>query len=150
MAQMLSGDWTVEFPSATLNGTTLFNSFYNEHRFVIEGASNRNGPHPFASIVVPVSVSGPSWFFSLEWFDPLIGWRPNPVPMRRIGADYTLQGGLVVLLQADNTLPGGGGIPFVTISLRCRNLSPKLNPWGPFANPYDFTLPERRKPKRPI
>ena len=67
--------------------------------------------------------------------------------MRRIGADYTLQGELVVLLKADNTLPGGGGIPFVTISLRCRNLSPKLNPWVHSEIRTTLTLPKRRTPE---
>ena len=147
MAVMFSGAWTIDFPSATLNGTTLFNSFYNEHRFIIEGSSTRNGPHPFQSIVVPVSVSGPSWFFTLEWFDTMVGWRPNPVPLRRIGAVYTLQSGLVVTLQANNTLAGGGGIPFSTISLQCRNVEPQLNPWHPFTNPYDFRLPKGKRPR---
>ena len=45
------------------------------------------------------------------------------------------------------------GGPFLqntdSASLRCRNLDPKLNPWHPFANSYDFTMPRRRKPKPP-
>src|SRR5436190_833044 len=116
MAEMFSGDWIVDFPSATLNNNVLYNRFFNEHHFVIEGSMMNNGPHPISSIpgAVPVSASGPSWFIRLEWFNPLVGWLPNPIPLRPIRAVYTLQDGLIVFLQADNTIAGGGGIPFRT------------------------------------
>lgn len=149
MVEMFSGDWIVDFPTAMLDRADLPNAvsydhFFNEHHFVIEGATMNNGVHPSPNRTIPgtlvVVVSGASWFISLEWFNPLVGWLPNPVPLRRIGAAYTPQGALILSLQADNTLAGGGGIPFRTITLSCRNIDPQLNPWYPFVNPYDFTL----------
>ena len=140
MAEMFSGNWIVDFPSAVLNNNVLYDRFFNEHHFFIEGSGGNDGPH---SDLVPVAVSGQNWFVKLEWFNPLVGWLPNPVPLRRIRAAYTLQDGLIVFLQADNTIPGGGGIPFSSISLSCRNVDPKLNPWQPFVNPYNFILPKQ-------
>lgn len=134
-------------------------------RFIIEGSLASDGVYhlgvdPLAVvadplgtqvpiITPPISVSGPSWFIRFEWDGGgVLSWQSD-TSLKRSSAAYTLQGGLVVDLLSDNRSvipPGPTPSLFDSASLRCRNLDPKLNPWLPFANPYDFTLP--RPPER--
>ncbi len=132
MAEMFSGDWTVEVFQKDAD--------FSE-RFIIEGSRASDGVYPGETATPPVSVSGPSWFIRFEWNDNAgSGWQPSDV--RRTGAAYTLQDGLVVLLGADDNFEQLRDHDFNDVVLRCRNVDPQLNPWHPFANPYDFTLPE--------
>lgn len=152
MAQRFSGDWTVE----------CFVNIHLAHfpyRFIIEGSRTSDGVYPLEITTPPVSVSGPNWSIRLEWYDPREGrtdWFPGNVG--RTGATYTIADSLVVIL--DPTFSSGQepiltldgmmlALPWHPIRMRCRNVDPKLNPWHPFANPYDFTLPKRRVPRPP-
>jgi hypothetical protein len=152
MAEMFSGDWTVDVFGHSVEAHVPFLVSFVPHRFVIEGSSTSDGRYPFDTTTAPVSVSGPSWFIRFEWLHMVDSWEPNPAPVRRIAA-YTLEGGFVVFLEADNNIGiavGGSDLPFKSIVLRCRNVDPKLNPWHPFVNPYDFIIPKERQPKKPI
>ena len=150
MAEMFSGDWTVEGlverrdiiwePVAQPIRGELF-KLVLPLRFVIAGSIASDGEYPVSLTLPPVSVSGPRWSISLElgrhgrfpqWWVPL--------DIRRTSAAYTIQGGLVFSLGTNAN----------DQYLICRNVDPQLNPWRPFLNPYDFILPKRREPKRPI
>lgn len=151
MAEMFSGDWTVEVFGHSVEAHVPLLVSFVPHRFVIEGSRASDGGYQIGAAAAPVSVSGPSWFIRFEWLQMVDSWVPNPAPVRRIAA-YTLEGGLVVFLEADNNIGiavSGSDLPFKSIVLRCRNVDPKLNPWYPFTNPYDFRLPKRSKPKTP-
>ena len=140
MAEQFSGDWTVEVAAAT--GTLL--------RFVIEGSLASNGGHPVSATMPALAVSGPHWLLRFEAFSPIPpkGWFSTDV--RRIGAACTLQDGLDVFLRASVTFglsPQQSVKPYFSeCTLRCRNVDHKLNPWRPFTNPYDFTIPRRHGP----
>jgi hypothetical protein len=133
MAELFYGEWMVEVfqRDAALS-----------QRFITSGSSNDN-VYPAETTTNPVSVSswpGQGFAVQMEWKDIAgsdFDWQPSDV--RRIGVEYTLQDGLVVLLKAEDN-------DFV---LRCRNVDPQLNPWRSSAvNLPDFTLPEdvRRPP----
>jgi len=155
MAEMFSGAWTIE---------CLWSGAWSK-RFIIEGSLASDGVYPLGWDGVPmglnpvnvlttppISVSGPNWLIRFEWDGGgVLGWQSD-TSLKRSSAAYTLQDGLVVELLSDNrsvSTPGPLSI-YDSASLRCRNVDPKLNPWHPFANPYDFTLPKRRKPIHPI
>jgi hypothetical protein len=127
MAERFYGEWMVE---------VIQTDPALSQRFITSGSSNDN-VYPAETTTNPVSVS--SWprqgfEVQMEWKDIAgsdFDWHPSDV--RRIGVDYTLQDGLVVLLKAEDN-------DFV---LRCRNVDPQLNPWRSSAvNLPDFTLPE--------
>ena len=125
MAELFYGEWMVEVfqRDAALS-----------QRFITSGSSNDN-VYPAETTTNPVSVSswpGRGFEVQMQWYDNAWSdWHPSDV--RRIGVEYTLQDGLVVLLKSDDN-------DFV---LRCRNVDPQLNPWRSSpVNLPDFTLPE--------
>lgn len=141
MTEIFSGDWTIE----VFQKEAAFSE-----RFVIEGSLASDGVYPGETTTPPVSVSGTSWSIRFEWNDNAgSGWQPSDI--RRTDAAYTLQNGLVVFLGADDNFEQLRDHDFNDVVLRCRNIDPQLNPWYPFANPYDFTLPEdvRQKERKP-
>lgn len=145
MAEIFSGDWTIE---------CLWSGLWSK-RFIIEGSLASDGVYALGwdgvpmglntvnvLTIPPISVSGPRWLIRFEWADAGVGWQPD-TSLERSGAAYTLQDGLVVDLVFE--VPPGPGLRIGdSASLRCRNVDPKLNPWRPFANSYDFTMPRRR------
>lgn len=148
MAEMFAGDWTVGILELTGNAS---------QRFIIEGSLASDGVYQGTTTSAPVSVSGTSWSIRLEAFSPIApkGWGPAH-DVRRIRASYTLHDGLDVFLRAYSVFGLSSRIGqneyFSECVLICRNVDPKLNPWQPFTNPYDFTLPKRKRPrpKEPI
>lgn len=158
MAEMFSGDWTVEVFGHSVEAHVPHLVSFVPHRFIIEGSHASDGGYQIGATAgvtptaAPVSVSGLSWFISFEWLQMLDNWVPNSAPVRRIAA-YTLEGGLVIFLEADNNLGvavTGTDLPFKSIVLRCRNVDPKLNPLHPFINPYNFTLPKHPDTRNPV
>jgi hypothetical protein len=151
MAEIFFGDWIVE-----CFGLDRIHILY---RFIIEGSRTSDGIYPLEITTPPVSVSGPSWSIRFEWYEYREGrtdWLPGDVS--RTGTTYTIEDSLVVILDPKFSsgqepiirldglrisLPGGN------IRMRCRNVDPQLNPWHPFVNPYNFTLPKRRKRRDP-
>lgn len=134
MAEIFSGDWTVEVFQKDAD--------FSE-RFVIEGSLASDGIYPGEVSTRPVSVSGARWSIRLEWNDNAgSGWQPSGV--RRTSAIYSLQDGLVVFVGADDNFENLRDHDFNDVVLRCRNVDRQLNPWFPFVNPYEFTLPEKR------
>jgi hypothetical protein len=138
MPEIFAGDWTVE---GAISGDIQLD---HQYRFVIAGSVASDGAHPVSLTNPPISVSGATWSISLEYFtlyahpiaDPNPPRPPEWVPFdaRRTSVAYTIENGLVVFL----------GTSAKDQFLICRNVDPKLNPWHPFTNPYDFTLPKRR------
>jgi hypothetical protein len=129
--QLFSGHWTVAVFSKDANAS---------QRFVIAGSDASDGIYAGETTTPPVSVSGPRWFLRFEWNDNAgSGWQPSDI--RRIGASYTLQEGLVTLLGADDNFEQFRDHDFNDLILRCRNLDPELNPRLPLFNMPDFTLP---------
>lgn len=132
MAEIFSGDWTVEVFEKDAS--------YSQ-RFIIEGSLASDGVYIGETTTSPVSVSGQNWSIRLEWNDNVgSGWQPSDV--RRTGAAYTIQDGLTVFLGADDNFEHLRDHDFNDVVLRCRNIDPRLNPWYPFVKPYDFTLPD--------
>jgi hypothetical protein len=132
MAETFSGQWLVE----VFQKDAAFSE-----RFIVEGSLGSDGIYPGEMITPAVSVSGQNWSIRFEWNDNAgSDWQESAV--RRTGAAYTLQDGLIVFLGADDNFPSRRDGDFNDVVLRCRNLDPQLNPWDPFANPYDFTLPK--------
>lgn len=141
-----SGDWTVEFFGHSVEAHVPLMVLFVPHRFVIEGSRASDGGYQVGTTAAPISVSGPRWLIRFEWLHMVNNWEPNPAPVRRI-ANYTLEDGLVVFLEADNNLGTpvtGSDLQFKSIVVRCRYLDPKVNPWHAFTNPYKFILPKRR------
>jgi len=143
MEATFSGDWTVE---GAISGDVTYD---RQFRFSIAGSLASDGVYKVSLTLPPVSASGPSWSISVEYYHIygyVLGTTPGipgewlPFDVRRTSAAYTLKSGLVVLVGTN------AGNQF----LICRNVDPQLNPWHPFANPYDFRLPKRRKPKDPV
>jgi hypothetical protein len=157
MAEMLSGDWTVEIIWGGIWSQLIAEG--NSRRFIIEGALTGNGAYfvNVGPIGPPISVSGPSWFIRIELYvGGVIGWQPDK-NLKRSSVTYTLEGGLVVDITSGNrsVTPAFPLLPNADAVLRCRNVDPQLNPWQPFANPYNFILPAdvsrgRLKPRDPI
>jgi hypothetical protein len=156
MAEMFSGDWTVE----VLWGGIWYQLLTEgaSRRFIIEGALTGNGVYfvNLGPIGPPsISVSGPRWFIRIELYvGGVLGWQPD-TNLKRSSVAYTLQGGLVVDISSGNWIVPTPAVPLFipnadSAALRCRNVDPKLNPWHPLANPYDFTLPKQRRPEKPI
>lgn len=150
MAERFSGDWTVEVLWGGIWYQVLTEGA--SRRFIIEGAVTGNGVY-FVNLgpigPPPISVSGPSWFITIELY--VGGVWQSDTNLKRSSVAYTLQSGLVVDISSGNWIVPTHADPFFiqnadSAALRCRNLDPKLNPWLPFANPYDFTLP--RPPER--
>lgn len=74
--------------------------------------------------------------------------------VKRISASYTLQDGLEVSIQTnsavfENVFENGPKMLFKRCALLCRNVEPRINPWRPFVNPYNFILSKRRSRPRP-
>src|SRR5262245_23301415 len=152
MSEEFFGPWTLEVAGkeAVLS-----------ERFVIAGRDISDGLRAGETSTPPVVVTGARWRVTLEWNDNAgSGWQPSDV--RRTGASYTLQSGLVILLGADDNRPELRDGDFNDVVVRCISNDPRINPWHPFVNPYDFTLPrdirdrggpldpdERHKPKHP-
>lgn len=152
MAEMFSGDWTVELLWGGIWVPVLTDGV--SRRFIIEGARTGNGAYLLNSLLPSPAppVSGPRWFVRIELYVGG-GWQPD-TKLRRIGAVYSLQGGLVVDIASGNWIdPPPGGALFLqsgdSAALRCRNVDPAINPWHPFANPYDFTMPTQARPRPP-
>jgi hypothetical protein len=160
MPEMFSGDWIIE---------CLWSGLWSK-RFIIERSLSSDGvyllgvdplrdwgPLEEARVLTtpPISVSGPSWFIRFEWDGGGV-WQPD-TSLERSSVTYTLEDGLVVDLLSDNrsvVSPGPFSL-YDSAALRCRNLDPQLNPWHPFANPYNFIRPADvrpggRKPRDPI
>src|SRR4051794_13178299 len=132
MAESFSGDWTIEFVSKEADFA---------ERFIVEGANTGNGTYVAEAGMPSISVSGPNWSIRFEWNDNAqSGWQASAV--RKIAADSTLQNGLVVLLGIDDNFEGLRDRDWNDVVVRCRNVEPQLNPWLPFTNPYDFTVPK--------
>ncbi len=156
MAEMLSGDWIIE---------CLWSGLWTK-RFIIERSLSSDGvyllgtdplrdwgPLDTARVLTtpPISVSGPSWFIRFEWDGgSVLGWQSD-TSLIRSSAAYTLHDGLVVDLLSDNrsVVPPGPFSLYDSASLRCRSVNPQINPWHPFANPYDFTRPANVRRKDP-
>jgi len=126
------GPWTVEVAQK--------DAAFSE-RFVIEGSDASDGAYPGETGTPAVSVTGERWRIRLEWNDNAgSGWQPSA--MRRLDVGYTIQQGLVVQVGADDNYEEFRDDDFNDVVLECRSDDPRVNPWHPFANPYDFTLPD--------
>jgi len=131
-AQLFSGNWVIQVFSK--------DAAFSE-RFVIEGSLASDGAYAGETTTPPVSVSGPRWFLRFEWNDNAgSGWQPSDV--RRTGASFTLQEGLVTFLGADDNFSQLRDHDFNDLVLRCRNLDPEINPRIPLTTPPDFTVPK--------
>ena len=147
MAEMFSGDWTVQVIEMSGNSRL---------RFILQGSHASDGAYEVTAGMAPFSVSGPSWIISFEAFSPIPpkGWWPAQ-HVKRIGAAYTLQDGLDVSIRANShflyqgSSASGAKDFFSDCTLLCRNVEPQINPWRPFVNPYDFILPKRRRKPTP-
>ena len=133
-AEEFSGDWTVEVIASTGN-----------LRFIIEGSRASDGAHGVGLAMPPLAVSGAHWRIRFQAFSPIRpkGWLGTSV--RRIGATCTLQAGLDAFLLSNYFYYESDQVFDGACTLRCRNVEPRLNPWLPFKNPYDFTVPPRRR-----
>ena len=126
------GSWTVQVVQK--------DAAFSE-RFVIEGSDASDGAYPGDTGTPAVSVSGPRWRIRMEWNDNVgSGWQSSAV--RRNSVGYTVQDGLVILLGADDNYEQFRDHDFDDVVLRCSSDDPQVNPWRPFANPYDLTLPK--------
>ena len=98
----------------------------------------------------PLAVSGADWRIRFEAFSPILpkGWLARYV--RRSGAGCTLQDGLDTFLVSNYFFYEQGQVFDGSCTLRCRNVEPRLNPWRPFKNPYDFTMPPPHPRPHPI
>jgi hypothetical protein len=131
MSEEFFGDWTLE----VIEKEAAFSE-----RFVIDGSDASDGVYPGETTTPPLAVTGARWRVTLEWNDNAgSGWQPSDV--RRTGAAYTLQDGLVIVLGADDNFPQFRDEDYDDVVLRCTSNDPRINPWHPFINPYDFTLP---------
>lgn len=157
MAEMFSGDWTVEEYGHSVDTHVPHYVSSVPHRFVIEGSDASDGGYGIGAGSVnqarsPIPVSGPKWSVRFEWLQRLDEWVPNNLaPVRRTAA-YTIDNGLIVFLVSwnfDNLRDHPDILPYRDIVLRCHNLDPKLNPNPNFKNPYNFTLPPHERPNEP-
>ena len=145
MAEIFSGKWTVKVLEMTGN---------SRQRIIIEDSDTGSGVYPADTTTPPISVSGTRWKIRFEAFSPLApkGWGPSH-DVRRIGAAYTLQDGLDVSIRASSRFGLSSHINhkefFNNCVLLCRNVEPQINPWHPFVNPYNFTLPKPKRPRQP-
>jgi hypothetical protein len=141
MTQEFFGNWTVQ----VITKEAAFSE-----RFVIDGSDFSDGAYDGETTTPPVSVTGARWRISLEWNDNAgSGWQPSDV--NRIDASYTLQDGLAVVLGADDNYPQYRDGDYDDVVLRCTSDDSAVNPWHPFVNPYDFTVPEdARKRSGPV
>lgn len=129
--QFFSGSWTVE---------VYFKDAAFSERFVISGSDKSDGIYLGEVTTPPILVSGPRWFLRFEWNNNAgSGWQASD--LRRIGASYTLQDGLVTFLGADDNLEALRDHDFNDLVLRCRNRDLHINPRIPLMITPDFTLP---------
>ena len=129
---LFSGTWLIE---------VLAKEAAFSERFIIEGSTASDGIYPGEVTTTPIVVSGPRWFLRFEWNDNVgSGWQESDI--WRTAAEYTMSGGLVTILGADDNVPAARDLDFDDLVMRCRNLDPDLNPRIPPGEPPDFTTPE--------
>ena len=113
-------------------------------RLIIEGSDASDGQYLGDAATPPVVVNGRRWSIRFEWIDATAsGWRDSAV--RRTSATFASDKGLLVFLGVDDNLPEARDNDFNDVVMQCQSLDPALNPWVPLANPYEFTLPPKRK-----
>jgi hypothetical protein len=144
MVAIFSGDWIIEVVEKRADFS---------QRFIVEGSAGSDGVYPGETATPPVKVSGSRWLIRFEWSNNSgSSWQPSQ--LRRTGAEYTLDTGLTVFLGADDNWDLLRDKDFDDVVLRCRNTDRQRNPWHPFKNPYNFTLPrdvrQRSRAKEPI
>ena len=132
MAEMFSGDWTVE---VLWGGSWIeFLTEGSSRRFIIEGALTGNGVYSYN--FGPIGPPPLGVRTEMVHQDRIVCWGCLRLAVgheqKRSSAAYTLQGGLVVDITSVNWIP----IPiFVgsidSATLRCRNVDRQLNPWFP-------------------
>jgi hypothetical protein len=136
-AQLFSGKWLIEVVSK--------DAVFSE-RFVIEGSDASDGIYDRELATTPFVVTGSRWFLRFEWNNNAgSGWQPSD--LKRTAAQFTLAGGLVTFLGADDNFPPLRDHDFNDLVLRCRNLDPDLSPQIPPGGGLDFTTPDGTRKK---
>lgn len=129
--QLFSGTWLIE----VLSKEAAFSQ-----RFVIEGSVASDGIYAGEVTTTPIVVTGPRWTLRFEWNNNVdSGWQPSD--LKRTGAEFTMSGGLVTVLGADDNFPDLRDHDFNDLVLQCRNLDPDLNPRIPPGGGIDLTTP---------
>ena len=129
MTQTFYGEWFVQVVSR--------DAAFGQ-RFVVSGSDATDGAYDGIT-GVSTPVSGDTWTLDLEWNDNAgSGWQPSGV---RKSAEYTIQGGLVVTLGADDNVEALRDFDYNDVVVSCTSLDPTVNP--PATDPpLDFTITE--------
>ena len=129
MTQTFYGEWFVQVVSR--------DAAFGQ-RFVVSGSDATDGAYDGIT-GVSTPVSGDTWTLELEWNDNAgAGWQPSGV---RKSAEYTIQGGLVVTLGADDNVEALRDFDYNDVVVSCTSLDLTVNP--PATDPpLDFTITE--------
>src|SRR5262249_4018256 len=130
MSETLYGTWSIRVLSKDADF---------DERFTIAGSAASDGSYP-GTPGTAVTVSGTRGVLTMEWNDRAgSGWQPSAT---RRSAAFTVEGGLVLTLGADDNTPAARDFDYNDMVLECRYLDPALNPLTPAVNPYDFSVPK--------
>jgi hypothetical protein len=118
-----------------------------QERLRISGSAGSDGIVAGAVGQGVAAIDGGAWDADMEWSSDGVNWFPSRV--HRIPG-VTAADGLIVTLRADDNTPELGDGDFNDLVVELVYLNREVNPLGPGAPPYSYTVPpDSFWPQRP-